>query len=89
MSSSRTRCYKIIGTEFKEKHTFEQDELFCCIIISSGLKEKKMFDVTKRKECRKEIVCPFLLFQGPRPLSPPSGPRTFYQPIEELTLSNS
>ena len=41
-SSSRTHCcYIIIGTEFKEKHILEQDELFCCAVISSGLKEKK------------------------------------------------
>ena len=26
-------------TELKEKHTLEQDELFCCVIISSGIKE--------------------------------------------------
>ena len=24
----------------KEEHTLEQEELFCCVIISSGLKEK-------------------------------------------------
>ena len=42
MSSSRIHCcYIIIGTEFKEKHNLEQDELFCCVIISFGLKEKK------------------------------------------------
>ena len=29
--------YHIIGTEFKEKHIFEKDELFCCAIISSVL----------------------------------------------------
>ena len=34
-------CHIIIGKEFKENHTLEEDELFCCIIISSGLKEKK------------------------------------------------
>ena len=27
----------IISTELKEKHTTEQGELFCCVIISSGL----------------------------------------------------
>ena len=32
-------CYIIISTEFKEEHTLNQDELFCCVIISSGLKE--------------------------------------------------
>ena len=32
-------CHIIISTEFKEKETLEQDELFCCVIISSGLKE--------------------------------------------------
>ena len=31
--------YKIISTELKEKHILEQDELFCCVIISSELKE--------------------------------------------------
>ena len=35
-------CYIIIGTEFKEKQTLEQDELFCCIILALGLKEKKV-----------------------------------------------
>ena len=29
----------IMSIEFKEKHTLEQDELFYCVIISSGLKE--------------------------------------------------
>ena len=28
----------IISTELKEKHTLDQDKLFCCV-ISSGLKE--------------------------------------------------
>ena len=32
-------CYMIISTELKEKQTLEQDALFCCVIISSGLKE--------------------------------------------------
>ena len=41
MSSSRIHCcYIITGTEFKEEHILEQDELFCCVIISCGLKEK-------------------------------------------------
>ena len=35
-------CYIIAGTEFKGKHILEQDELFCCVIISSGLKEKSL-----------------------------------------------
>ena len=42
MSSSRIHCYKTIGTEFKGKHILEQNELFCCAIISSGFKEKKL-----------------------------------------------
>ena len=29
----------ILSTELKEKHTLEQDGSFCCVIISSGLKE--------------------------------------------------
>ena len=38
MSSSRIHCcYIVVGTEFKEKHILEQDELFCCGIISSSL----------------------------------------------------
>ena len=65
-SSSRVHyCYIIIGTEFKEKNILEQDELFCCVIISSGLKEKK-----------KKNVCPFLLLENLRPLSPPWEPQT-------------
>ena len=40
MSWSRILFYYIIiSTEFKEKHTLEQYELFSCVIISSGLKE--------------------------------------------------
>ena len=38
MSSSRIHCcYIIIGTQFKEEHIFEKDELFCCAITSSVL----------------------------------------------------
>ena len=37
MSSSKIHCYIITSTELKEKHTFEQDELFSCVVISSGL----------------------------------------------------
>ena len=62
-SSSRIHCcHIIIGTEFKEKHILEQDELFCCAIISSGLKEKK--------------VCPFLLLENSRPVYHPWEPQT-------------
>ena len=31
----------------EEKHTLEQDELFCCVIISSGLKERWGFPVAQ------------------------------------------
>jgi len=31
--------FQAISTEHKEEHTLNQDELFCCVIISSGLKE--------------------------------------------------
>ena len=31
------------GTEFKGKHILKQDELFCCAVISSGLKEKDKY----------------------------------------------
>ena len=77
MSLSKIHCcYIIISTELKKKHTLEQNELFSCIIISSGLKEKMSY-VTKTKECRKKIVLfssraqdPFLLFEGPGPHPP-------------------
>ena len=40
MSRSKIHCcYIIISTELKEKHPLKQDELFCCIIITSRLKE--------------------------------------------------
>ena len=32
-------CYIIVSIELKEEYTLEQDELFCCVIISSGFKE--------------------------------------------------
>jgi len=48
MSSSRLHCYHItIGREFKEKHILEQDELFCCAIISSEIKVEKTYYMTK------------------------------------------
>ena len=76
MSSSRMHyCYIIFGTEFKEKHILEQDELSCCTIISSGLKGKKLvlFSSLRTPDS-------YLLLESPRPLSPPRGPRTSYQP---------
>ena len=43
MSLSKIHCcYIIISTELKEKHTLDQDELSCCVIISSGLKENNV-----------------------------------------------
>ena len=67
MSSSRIHCcYIMFSTAFKEEHTLEQDELFCCVIIRCGLKGKKI--VTKWKECRrKKKACLFLLLKSPRP----------------------
>ena len=63
-----------------------QDELFCCGIISSGPKEKTFY-VIKMQECRKE-VCPFLILESPRPLSPPWGPWT--SPCQaSLTITHS
>ena len=38
--SKRHCCYIILSAEFKENHTLEQDSLLCCVIISSGLKER-------------------------------------------------
>ena len=57
-SSSKIRCcYIIISTELKEKHTLEQNELFCCIIISSGLKENKLMWL--RQSSVEKNICPF------------------------------
>ena len=53
MFSSKIHCcYRIISTEHKEKHTFEQDLLFCYVIISSGLKES----------CSVTLPCPTLCY---------------------------
>ena len=77
LSSSRIHCcYIYIGTEFKGKHILEQDELFCCAIISSGLKDKKVFYVTETKDCRKKKVCPFFLLENSRSLSSLWEPQT-------------
>ena len=76
MSSSMIHCcYIIIGTEFKEKHILEQDELFCCSVISSGLEKKKfvLFSSLRTPD-------PYLLLESLRLVSPPWGPQTSYQP---------
>ena len=81
MSSSRIYCCNIIIlTKFKEK-LLEEDELIFCVIISSVLK-KKLFYVTKMKECRtkKKFVLfsssrapdPFLFLRDPRLLINPA-----------------
>ena len=43
--SKRHCCYIILSAEFKEKHTLEQDILICCVIISSGLKERLFYEI--------------------------------------------
>ena len=67
MSLSRIYCcYIIIGTDFKENHILEQDELFCFVIISSELKKKKkvmwLSYVTKQNKTKPS---PFLLLENP------------------------
>ena len=43
MSLSKIHCcYIIISTELNRIHTLEQDELFCCVIVRSGLKENNI-----------------------------------------------
>ena len=43
MSLGKIHCYYIIiSTELKGKHTLKQNELFCCVTISSGLKENNI-----------------------------------------------
>ena len=68
----------------------EQDELFCCIIISSGLKEKKKkVFCDYAKECRnKKKVCPFLLLKSLDPLFPLGNPRLLIN-LPENGLSDS
>ena len=48
------------------------------------------------KECRKNVIFSslgtpdrYLLFESPRPLSPPRVPQTSYQPAQELTRSRA
>ena len=78
MSFSKIHCYYIIiSTELKGKHTLEQDE-FCCVIISSGLQENSLMGL--RQSNVEKNVCLFLLLVSPRPLSPPWGCQTSYQP---------
>ena len=51
MSSNRIHsCHIIFGTEFKGKHILEQDELFCCAIISFGLKGKNKNKQTNKQK---------------------------------------
>ena len=63
-------CSIIICTELKEKYTLEQDELFCCIIISSGLKENKLMWLRQSNVEKKHL--PFSL-RGPDPFPLPSS----------------
>ena len=57
-------CHMITGTEFKRKYILEQDELLCCAVISSGLKEKRFVLSSSLR-----IPDPYLLLESPRPFS--------------------
>ena len=72
----------IVVTEFKQKHILEQHELFCSALISSGLKEKKSVWGGGGKVVLFSLRTPdpYFLLERPRPLSPPWGPWTSYQP---------
>ena len=84
LSLSRIHCcYIILSTEFK----------LSCLLCNHQFRayRKKQFYVTETKECREKkkmfvlssslrISDPYLHFESPRPLSPPRGPRTSYQP---------
>lgn len=72
-------CYIIIDTEFKPKYTLEEDKLFCCVIISSDVKEKKK-EVAKTQNIERKNICSFLLLEGPGSLPPLQNPQTPYQP---------
>ena len=65
LSLSRIHCcYIILSTEFK----------LSCLLCNHQFRayRKKQFYVTETKECRekKKDVCPFLLLEHFRPLSP-------------------
>ena len=73
MTSSKIHCYYIIiSIDFKEKHTIEQDELFCCVIISFGLKENMWLRQRSGMWLRQKIVEK----EKSLPFSPPQEPWT-------------
>ena len=68
MSSIRIHCcYIIIGTEFKEKHILEQDELFCCIIIQFSSVQFSRSVLSNSSQCHEP--------QHARPPCPSPTPR--------------
>ena len=80
---SRIHCpYTILSTEFKGKHNLEQDELFCCALIRSGLKEKKKFVLFSSLR----VPDPFLLLGDPRLLT--NLPRHWLSHIRMMTPRN-
>ena len=77
LSSSRIHCcYIHIGTEFKGKHFLELDELFCCALISSGLKVKKKYFMWLTLRNVEKKICPFFLLENLRSLSSLREPQT-------------
>ena len=76
LSSSRMHCfYIILSTEFK----------LSCLLCSWLKEKKKMFYVTKTKECReKKDVCPFRLLENSRPLPPLQEPQTPFSSLGTL-----
>ena len=61
---------RFLKTLKKEKHVLKQDTL---------LYRLRQSNIGKK-------VCPFLLLENPRPLSPPQGPQTSYQPTKEFAV---
>ena len=47
----------------------------CCVIISSRLREKNCFMWLRLRNVKEKKVCPFLLLENSRPLSPPGEPQ--------------
>ena len=60
MGFSHWSGFAISFSELKEKHTLEQDELFCCVIINSGIKQKMFVIFSSR------VPDPFLLLRDAR-----------------------
>ena len=79
MSLRKIHCwYIIISTELKERHAFEQEMLFCCIIIISGLKVSLKDHCHNNSDFKKKHVIKECLKKKTKTLSlSPAGLSTY------------